>query len=248
MKGNLPEKIKIGKLNLSRTGYKQLISAICETISENHKLVIAYANTRSFNLCYDSDSFRDILNSFDIIHPDGTGIYLASRFLYGENGFTSRINGSDFYPLLKDVAAENNYGIFFFGEDPSTLEKAVARNKDVKICGYRSGYNFDTDEVIQAVNESSAHILIIGLPTPLQEEFVYQHRDKLHVNVLLCVGEGIKVFAGTKIRGPMIFRKCGFEWFIRLLTNPVKYSGRYLIGNPLFLYRIIKLKLAKFET
>jgi len=243
----MPPKIKIGKLYVSHIEYKTLISVITKAIEDKLKIVIGYANTKSFNLAYDSDRFCDLLNSFDIIHPDGTGIYLASRFLHGENGFTSRINGSDFYPLLKDAAAENNYGLFFLGEDYSTLEKAVARNRDLKICGYRSGYNFNTDEVIQAVNESSANILIIGLPTPLQEKFAYQHRDKLNVNVLLCVGEGIKVFAGTKIRGPLIFRKLGLEWLIRLLSNPLRYSKRYILGNPLFLYRIIKLKLAKFK-
>jgi N-acetylglucosaminyldiphosphoundecaprenol N-acetyl-beta-D-mannosaminyltransferase len=59
------------------------------------------------------------------------------------------------------------------------------------------------------------------------------------------VGDGIKVFAGIKLRGPGFIRAIGMEWFVRFLSNPFKYWKRYIWGNPLFLYRIFRDKMAK---
>ena len=67
--------------------------------------------------------------------------------------------------------------------------------------------------------------------------------DDLKVKVVLAVGDGIKVIAGNRYRGPKVIRKMGMEWIIRLFSEPKRLWKRYLIGIPLFLYRIFKLKI-----
>ncbi len=240
-------KIEIAGLNIDHVTYSGLEKAINESISTNKKTLIAYANTHTINQTYKNKILTELLNSFDIIHPDGVGIYAASRFLYGENGFKERITGSDLYPGLIEECIKNQWKVFFFGHDDETLDKISFKHPKLKICGSTAGYNYNDDEVITLINGSATDILVIGLSFPKQEQWLFVNKDKLNFKVGLCVGDGIKVFAGIKTRGPKLFRTIGLEWAIRLLANPFKYFKRYVIGNPLFLYRIIILKFRKFR-
>jgi N-acetylglucosaminyldiphosphoundecaprenol N-acetyl-beta-D-mannosaminyltransferase len=157
----------------------------------------------------------------------------------------SRFSGPDYY-LFNEQAIKFNWGIFFFGHDDITLRKIALKHPRLRITGYHSGYGFTDEDVIQGINESKPDILIVGLGFPKQEKWILKHLSNIECNAVIAVGDGIKVFAGTKIRGPKFMRSIGMEWFIRLLSNPFRYFKRYVIGNPLFLYRIIKLKIRKF--
>ena len=189
------------------------------------------------------NEFTELLNRFEVIHPDGIGVYFASHFLFGNRGLKKRFSGSDFYDELIRYCTEQKRSLFFFGHDDKTLSRIRSKYPELVIAGLQNGYQYNDDEVISTINNSGTHILICGLGMPRQEEWIIRNRGKLECKVMLCVGEGIKVFSGTKLRGPVLFRKLGLEWFIRFLSNPLRYFTRYVIGNPLFLYRIIALKM-----
>lgn len=237
--------INIHGIKIDCIDYNELLLQISSAIHDNRKLTIAYANANTVNFSYRSKELIQVLNTFDITHPDGIGIYAASRFLYKNNGLNERFTGSDFYPLLWERSIQEDWKLYFFGHNDSTLAKIPVNLPSLKIAGSHNGYSFNDSEVITQINNSCCDILVIGLGTPLQESWVIKNRDKLQCKVIICVGEGIKVFAGEKNRGPVILRKFGLEWFWRLLTNPFKYFGRYIIGNPLFLYRIFGIKMRK---
>jgi N-acetylglucosaminyldiphosphoundecaprenol N-acetyl-beta-D-mannosaminyltransferase len=241
------EKINIFGLNIDCLDYGLLLNHINASITQKHKINIAYANTHILNNAYKNNEINEILNSFSIVHPDGIGVYLASKFLYGKKGLSQRMAGSDFYSILIKEAVKKNWSFYFWGHDIKTLERIKEINKNLPISGYAEGYNFDTEKVTKEINNSNTNILIVGLGFPFQENLIYKLKDKLNCNVIIAVGEGIKVFSDTKTRGPVSLRKLGLEWLVRLLGSPLKYAGRYLLGNPLFLLRIIKLKLGKLQ-
>ena len=240
--------MNIKGLKIDNTDYNSLLEFISDAVSNNLKKNISYANANTINRIYRNNSLLDLLNSFDLIHPDGTGIYLASRLLFKKEGLKEKITGSDFYPILANAAIKNNWKIFFFGHDAETLNKIKSVYPKLNICGFNEGYNYNNDELINKINAASPDIIITGLGFPKQEEWIITNKDKINYNVNLAVGEGIKIFAGTKIRGPVFFRKLGLEWLVRVIVNPLKYGKRYLLGNPLFLYRIFRLKMSKFES
>jgi len=237
------EKLEILGLNFQNVDYSQLIGAIQTSINDTKKITISYANAHTLNKTFKNVKLINIVNSFDIIHSDGIGIYFASKILHKKNGLNKRFTGSDFYPLLAEEAIKNNWKVFFFGHDVNTLNKIALHYPDLKVSGLLEGYNFRNADVINAINQSNPDILIVGLGFPKQEEWIYENKDKINYKVILAVGEGIKVFAGTKIRGSKFIRVLGLEWLVRVFTNPFKYFKRYITGNPIFLYRIIILKL-----
>lgn len=237
--------LNINGIIITDTGFSDLLSAIDINIKNNKQTAIAYANSNSINLSFRYPELVKSLKKFDVIHPDGTGIRLAARMLNTPFGSDQRFTGSDFYPLLINNSIKNKYSYYFLGHDNETLSRISANHPDLIISGFHNGYNFSDDEVIDDINSHSADILIIGLGTPLQENWTAKYRGNLNSKVIICVGEGIKVFAGNKKRGPVFLRALGFEWLWRFFTNPFKFFGRYIIGNPLFLYRIISIKMRK---
>ena len=237
--------VNINGIKIDITDYSILLQQINSAIDQNRNLCIAYSNANSVNFSYNNPEFKNYLRKFDITHPDGIGIKLAINFLCPGLYKGSRFTGSDFYPLLTADAIKHNRKVFFFGNTEEVLSKISGNNNGLQIAGLHNGYNFEDEKVIAQINASMTDVLIIGLGTPLQEKWIAEHRERISCRVIICVGEGISVFAGTRQRGPVFLHTIGMEWLYRLLSSPLKYFKRYIIGNPLFLYRIIILKMRK---
>lgn len=230
---------------INNIDYSGLIAEINNCILSSSQTAIAYANANTVNLSFKFPELVNSLRTFDIIHPDGIGIRIAAMILNKPFDSADRFTGSDFYPLLINDSIKKNRCFYFFGHDKETLNRISSAYPELKISGKHEGYSYSDEQVIEEINKNPVDFLVIGLGTPNQEIWAAKHRCRLNSKVIICVGDGIQVFAGKKKRGPLFFRKMGLEWLWRFFTNPVKYFSRYFIGNPLFLYRIISIKMRK---
>jgi N-acetylglucosaminyldiphosphoundecaprenol N-acetyl-beta-D-mannosaminyltransferase len=68
---------------------------------------------------------------------------------------------------------------------------------------------------------------------------------KLNAKVYLNGGAYLDWISGINKKAPIWITKIGFEWFYRLLKEPKRLFNRYVIGNPLFIYRVIKERINK---
>ena len=87
-------------------------------------------------------------------------------------------------------------------------------------------------------------MLFVGFGAPLQEKWILENRPKLKAKLVFAIGGVVDVYSGDLSRNP-ILRKLGLEWLGRLVQDPVRLFPRYVIGNPLFVWRVIKYKFAK---
>ena len=236
--------LKIIKIEINNISYHELLDSINSSINTNEKNLMTYANAHTINCSLADEHLLNSLKEFDIIHPDGLGIYLASKFLYGVNGFKKKITGSDFYIKLIQEGIKNSWSFYFFGDSDETLIRISKVNPDLVVKGFCNGYNFINESILKNINQDSPDILIVGLGTPKQEEWIAKNKPHLLVNVIIAVGDGIKVFAGNKKRGPQLIQKIGLEWFIRFLYEPKRLWKRYFLGIPLFIFRVIKFKFS----
>lgn len=239
------KKVNINGIFIDAINYSELNGIIDDALTKNIQTVIGYANANTINISYSDKDLAEYYRDIDFVHPDGIGIHYALKKLGGVIN-SVRFTGSDYYPLLADYLSAKRTKIFFLGHTDEILSRVKENNNTLNICGLRNGYNFTGNEADE-INKTGSEILIAGLGTPLQEKWVSQNRHMLKCKVILLVGDGIKVFAGIKQRGPLFLRKLGFEWLYRLFTNPLIYFKRYIIGNPLFLYRIFRLKMRKLS-
>ena len=212
--------------------------------SSDNNFLITYFNQHCFNTSFKDTEYLDKLTSGFKIYADGVGLYLSLKFL----GFhpLENFNASDLNQKAFDYFIKNRTQIYILGGnfDKSSIVPRIAQ-KGLNVKGYSNGYE-DTDsleELVLTISRSCAEVIILGISVPKQEKIAYELFKLLPDKSFLCVGNFLEFYLGTKTRAPEFLRNSGFEWLFRLLTEPKRLWKRYLIGIPVFVYRIIKLKL-----
>ena len=178
--------------------------------------------------------FMSILQSADILLPDGAGIIKAARIL--GTPLREKVAGVEFGADVAKICAENGYSLFLLGGKPGVADEAAEKLKEkfegLKIAGTNDGY-FDknggeNDAVIEKINMSRADVLYVCLGSPAQEKWAHENKDKLDtVRLLACLGGSVDVYAEKAKRAPKIFIKTNTEWLYRLIKEP-KRLGRMM--------------------
>ena len=156
----------------------------------------------------------------------------------------ANVNGTDLFPELCAQLQHSGLRLFLLGARPgiaeATAENMRKRFPGLDICGTRHGY-FDraqTRQVISEINRSGADIVLVAMGVPHQELWIDAHRQHLDARVLMGVGGLFDFYSGRISRAPVWVRELGMEWGWRILQEPGRMWKRYVIGNPLFLYRV----------
>ena len=97
--------------------------------------------------------------------------------------------------------------------------------------------------MIDSVKEACPDILLVGMGTPCQEKWIAKYRENLEVPVVWAVGALFDFVVGVQPRGPRWMLDHGLEWLYRLFSNPMRLWRRYLIGNPIFILRVLRQRI-----
>ena len=143
----------------------------------------------------------------------------------------------------------------FMGSSESVLAKIRQRAADsfpnVEVITYSPPYKpefskEDNEAIIKAINEANPDLLWIGMTAPKQEKWAYEHWDELNIHCHVgTIGAVFDFFAGTAKRAPLWWQRHSLEWLYRLIKEPKRMWRRYLIGNALFLWNMIKEKFSR---
>lgn len=182
-------------------------------------------------------TFRQILNSADLIVPDGTPLVWLGRM----KGYKlrRRVSGCD---LVDNFCRESGSAFrhFFYGGTQGAAERLARTLHDkfgIVIAGtytppFRPLTNTEEAELAAMVEQTSPDVLWVGLSSPKQETWMYEHRDKLKVPLMLGVGAAFDLNSGKVPRAPVWMRDRGLEWLFRLASEPRRLWRRYLITIP----------------
>jgi N-acetylglucosaminyldiphosphoundecaprenol N-acetyl-beta-D-mannosaminyltransferase len=207
--------------------------------------------------------FKEILNAADLTVPDGMPLVWLGRL----RGFLlkRRVYGPELMLAVCDDGAKSGVRHFFYGATPSTLESLAAaltrRSPNLEIAGmisppFRTLTAAEDCEFVSHINASRADILWIGLSTPKQERWMYDHRDRVDVPVMIGVGAAFDIHAGRTKQAPVWMREHGLEWLFRLVHEPRRLWRRYLVYGSEFVFLVVrdylrsagKTRLGKRET
>jgi N-acetylglucosaminyldiphosphoundecaprenol N-acetyl-beta-D-mannosaminyltransferase len=190
-------------------------------------------------------SFKKVLSSADLVVPDGMPLVWLGR-LRGHR-LQRRVYGPDLLMEFMHQTNEKTYRHFFFGGALGIPEELAAKLKAqfpaLRVVGtysppFRSLTAEEDDSVIKMINDTAPDVLWVGLGCPKQERWMYEHRDRLKVPVVVGVGQAFDLHAGTKQPAPAWMREHGFEWLFRLLQEPRRLWRRYLIYGTEFLWNV----------
>ena len=196
-----------------------------------------------------SKSFKTQVNGLDMIVPDGQPVRWALNSFYKVK-LKDRVAGPILTKHVLAKANEKSLTIYLYGSTPATLEKmknVFAKNYPLlAIAGihadrFRNATNEEDAADIKKINESGAHIVLVGRGCPLQEKWVSDHIGKIHAP-MVAIGAAFDFFAGNIKHAPKWMQNVGLEWFYRLVQDPKRLWKRYLSTNLYFVYLFILCK------
>lgn len=205
-------------------------------------------NVHCLNLAYRDPELRRALEEAPLVFCDGAGVALGARLLGLPR--PERITYADWMWSLAGFAAREGLSVYLLGSRPGVATEAAARLRShhpaLEVAGTAHGY-FDktpgrpeNEAVLDAVVAADPDILVVGLGMPLQELWLSENRDRLGEGVSLAGGAAFDYVSGRLRRGPRLLTDNGFEWLARLLVEPARLWRRYLLGNPLFIARVLR--------
>jgi len=183
-----------------------------------------------------------LIESAELIIPDGVGLVYASRIL--KKPLKERVTGIDFLSDILEYLQGTGGSIFLLGSKPGVAELAASHMEEkypgLNIAGVHHGYFKPADEngIVEAINASGAEFLCTAMGSPKQEKFIDGHREAfLNVKAAMGVGGSLDVWAGNLKRAPGFFRKHGFEWLYRLFKEPRRF--RRTMKLPVFIVKVV---------
>lgn len=225
------------------------------------KALINTINAHSFNTAQKDDAFAEALKNGDYLIPDGASILKACYFLKAKSQPKERIAGWDLFSFemqrLSDKAGKTNekLSVMFMGSSEKVLglirERAAVDYPNLEIVTYSPPYKSEFSEednaaIIKAINNANPDLLWIGMTAPKQEKWTYKHWKDLNIHCHVgTIGAVFDFYAGTAKRAPKWWQEHSLEWLYRLCIEPKRMWRRYVLGNPLFVYNIIREKFQR---
>lgn len=194
-------------------------------------------------------SLKNLFENSSLLVPDGIGIVLAIRWLYGLK--ISRVPGIDLMQNICKDAARKGYKIFIFGAKEEVNKIVVKRLNfkypGIQIVGRCNGFIGEDrmNDLINKINKSKADILFVALGSPKQERWIQKYLPKLNIEICQGVGGALNTIAGKPKRAPDFIQRIGLEWLYRMVVEPKRIRRQIVL--PVFVLKVLKEKLASYK-
>lgn len=225
---------------------QEVTKKIFNSIADNKSLLITYFNQHCFNVYYEDAVYKELIKNKFVAYQADHGIYFASKML--NLSYPERIDSTSLNKKVLQKLIDKNIPLAIIGGrfDESFILKKT-KNVGINLVFYQDGFfeEPEIDSIVERLNDLDVRVIFVGMGVPKQELFAEKLSKYLKNKVIICVGIFFEFYFGTTKRAPVFIQKIGLEWMFRLLTEPKRLSRRYLIGIPVFFYRIFKIKLGK---
>jgi N-acetylglucosaminyldiphosphoundecaprenol N-acetyl-beta-D-mannosaminyltransferase len=244
------EEISVLNTRFHKVTACQLIEYVVSSAQIDRKTIVGNVNVKAMNLAYEESWYRDFLNNSDLVFCDGFGVLLAAEQLGYSVQSEHRMTCPDYIENLALACERENVSLFLLAGKPGVVDKAIEKLTSIapklKVQGHHGHFDKSGKEnelVIQQINQFKPGILYVGFGMPLQESWILENINRIEARVFLPLGACLDFYTGTVYRGPRWMTDRGLEWLTRFVTEPQRLWERYIIGNPLFFYRLIKQRI-----
>lgn len=215
------------------------LNCVQTAINKNENFHIITINPEMIMNAQKTESFFNIIKNSDLNIADGIGVKIALKLKKINQNHT---RGIDLSRNLIKLASENNYKIGFIGAKEEVIQKTkenlIAQYPNLNIVYLRNGYFDNDEEIIKEIEQASPQILLVGLGSPRQEEFIVKLKNTLQGCTMIGVGGSFDVFSGIVKESPLVFQKLGLEWLYRTILQPERFKRIFPV-LPIFLIKCI---------
>lgn len=234
------KKAPIVGVPISTTSYSEVLRDL-STRPGDVATVVAVCNVHSVMSARRNRQLHEAIAEAEIATPDGVPIVWGLRWLGQKD--QERVYGPELMRLAMVDDAGYQWKHYIYGSTPETLDALqralaeIAPNAD--IVGvfsppFRPMSEEETESSLQAVRDSGADLVWVGLGMPKQELWMHEIKHRLPGVALLGVGAAFDFLAGTKKQAPAWMQKAGLEWLFRLVQEPRRLWRRYVWNNPAY--------------
>jgi exopolysaccharide biosynthesis WecB/TagA/CpsF family protein len=241
-----PDTMEILGVPVASLGWDEAIALMARLLQEKRFTKVGFMNAHNANMVCSDPEFAAALDDF-LILPDGVGVDMAARLLYGRT-FPANLNGTDFVPAFLQAAVEP-LTIGLLGATRRNAEAAAERFSELtprhRFVVIHDGFFSRDDEpgIIERIRDLKPDVLLVAMGVPRQELWIARNLTAVHCTVPIAVGALLDFMSGSVPRAPQWVRDWRLEWVFRLIIEPSRLWRRYIIGNPLFLARVLGQKL-----
>lgn len=217
---------------------ERLIDALC---AAPRTQILAFVNAHAMNAAAANQAFCDAVVSADVVLRDGSGMATLLSMLKRAPGLN--LNGTDLIPKIMARYAGRPIALFGTQEPYLSAAARVTAQRLAPACQCVTLNGFlATEAYVEAARAQRPHLIVLGMGMPRQEQVAVALRTALeHPCLIVCGGAIIDFLGGKTARAPTWVRRSGMEWAFRLALEPRRLFRRYVIGNPLFLARAMRL-------
>ena len=248
--------VNIGGIKIDGYSFDEVVERIvAHALSDGAPEYVVTPNAQHILTLQEDAHFREIYRKAFLSVPDGVSLLWAANFL--QTPLNGRVNGTDLFEKLCAIASEKGLKIFLMGGRPGAADKAKEtlekRHPNLKIVGtHCPPYGFESQPAELAlinskIKAASPDILFVGLGAPKQENWIYANYQELGVPISVGIGVSFEMVADMVKRAPVLMQKTGLEWFFRLMVEPRRLWQRYIIGNPLFIWLVLRQRLGLYK-
>jgi N-acetylglucosaminyldiphosphoundecaprenol N-acetyl-beta-D-mannosaminyltransferase len=203
----------------------------------------AHVVTLNAEMCIQAETNLDlkrVIQTADLVIPDGAGIELYFRWLRGRR--VKRYPGIE---LAADVLsyATASEKVVFYGGSPEVVTAAAQQwqqqQPTLNLVAVQHGYLSDREQATfcHTLKDLQPDIVLVGLGVPRQEFWIAANRHLCPQAIWIGVGGSFDIWAGTKARAPEWFRKHHLEWLYRLYQEPWRWKR--MLALPKFVWRVL---------
>lgn len=235
-------------IKVSTPSMSQLLTALGTSLASRRSTTVTFLNPNYAVAARRDDTLRRLIGEFDLDLVDGWGVALAARFL----GFRvpERLANDDIGAELFSLLAARRSRVFLFGSAPGVADAAAATLRQhfpgIRIVGTQHGWvdverghpgRFDPEDlraIADSINAARADFVLVGLPTPHQQQFVIDYRDRLSAPLIMTGGSYLDHLTERIEWYPAWVKRLRVCWLFRLVHEPRRLWYRYTIELCLF--------------
>jgi exopolysaccharide biosynthesis WecB/TagA/CpsF family protein len=197
--------------------------------------------------CHEDASFRALYRTAEFVLMDSRFISRVLRIFTGRG--LRVCTGSDLTAHLLCTVVEKSDQVVIVGGSPEQIAKLTSMYGLENVHHHNPPMGFINDpaaveECLQFIETAAPFrfcFLAIGSP---QQEIIAQSLLFRGVarGLTLCVGASLNFITGVEKRAPRWMQKLSLEWLYRLVQNPRRMAGRYLVRGPRIFSHLLSAK------
>lgn len=221
-----------------------LVDVVTSALADRSKLMVSYLNPFYARATAGDRRLAGVVDSFDIVQPDGWGVVYGARA--AGIGVPERAAIEDVERPLFEWMAARGMSVYLFGSEPGVADRAARTLAEsfpgLVVAGTQHGWldveaghpgtldPADAAAVAADVDASGADLVMVGLPTPLQQDWAHEYGPGLQAPVVMTVGAYFDKLAEGLDWYPRWMERTRTGWAYRVWREPRRLLGRYTVG------------------